>query len=115
MTGARATQHTQISGKGVVQLAMYVGRICAGRLRPVTAGEIQELLCCNRATAYRYLQAYKRVYADHVDAQQSGLLAQGSPAVAALVSSQADSEAELLRAAAARSDEYDGVDPDYPE
>ena len=110
----RGATYRQALPAPLLQLAMHVGRTLAARRRPVTVGEVRELLACSEATARRYLTAYNAAYPDIAVAQASGLLTAGATAIVGLPTAQddADALAKLLRDAAARSDDFDNVDPD---
>lgn len=101
----------------LIAWAMVVGRLCAGRNRPVTVGDIQDALACSDSTARRFLAAYRSVYPDVAALQDAGgfsaaatEIVEHAPALAA-----ADAVDAAARVAAARADGFDNVDPEYPD
>lgn len=113
----RAARYSTTIRQPLVQLAMLVGRICAERRRPVTPGEIRELLACSESTACRYFSAFVATYPDVVAEQASGALSADAVAILGYAPARAGT-ADALEAAlrsAALSDDFDNVDPEYPE
>lgn len=112
MSNARIDSYRGKTRQPLIVLAMHVGRYWAASPRPVTVADLQEQLHCSASTAARYLAAYNAVYSDVAAAQASGALSGAAAAIVAQAPAGSVDQALAahLRAAAARSDEFDNCD-----
>jgi hypothetical protein len=111
------TSYRSAARVSLINWAMVVGRLCAGRSRPVTVGDIQEALACSDSTARRFLAAYRSVYPDVAALQDAGGFSAAAGQIVEHAPAHAANEAvdAAARAAAARADTFDNVDPEYSD